>query len=343
MSAESASAAPGHRPDTLPDPREPLPLLRKELGTGPDGLPRREAERRLTVYGPNRIRRRQRSSLLTELVGQLIHPLALLLWAAGALAFSTGTPQLGWAILAVIVMNAGFALLQERQAERAVEALAAYLPDRAQVVRDGRQQVVEVAELMPGDILLLEEGDKVPADVRLIEGAVEVDLSLLTGESAPVERVAGPAEDGLTLLREPNLVFSGTTCLAGQGRAIVFATGDRTELGRIAALSQRTRRETSPLENQVKRVAWLIAAIATGMGVLFLLIGALVGLPLTDALTFAIGLLVANVPEGLLPTITLALAVGVRVSSLCTSSPTRCRRSCRSWSSPSARARSRYR
>ncbi|MEO3863766.1 cation-transporting P-type ATPase [Acrocarpospora sp. B8E8] len=308
ISPGSPSAA-----DRRPDPREPLPLLREELRTGPEGLSRREAERRLTVYGPNQIRRRERSSLLAELVRQLIHPLALLLWAAGALAFSAGTAQLGWAILAVIVVNAGFALLQERQAERAVEALAAYLPERAQVVRDGHRHAVAAAELVPGDILVLEEGDKVAADARLIEGAVEIDLSLLTGESAPVERVAGPAGDGLMLPREPNLVFSGTTCLGGEGRAIVFATGDRTELGRIAALSQRTRRETSPLENQVKRVAWLIAAIAVGMGVLFLLTGALVGLPLRDALTFAVGLLVANVPEGLLPTITLALAVGVRV------------------------------
>ncbi|MCY0962184.1 HAD-IC family P-type ATPase [Streptomyces sp. H27-H5] len=114
-------------------------------------------------------------------------------------------------------------------------------------------------------------------------------------------------------MQEPNLVFSGTTCTAGQARAMVFATGDRTELGRIAAPSQRTRRDPSPLEHQVKKVAWLIAAVAVAMGALFLVLGVAVGLPLTDALMFAIGLLVANVPEGLLPTITLALAVGVRL------------------------------
>ncbi|TMQ90517.1 cation-transporting P-type ATPase [Actinomadura soli] len=298
---------------TAADPREPLPLLRKELRTGDRGLSGREAARRLAVYGPNQVRRREKRSLSRLLSAQLLHPLALLLWGAGALAFMAGMPVLGWAILAVIVVNAVFALLQEHQAENAVEALAAYLPEMAHVVRDGRRQAVGAAALVPGDLIVVEEGDKIPADARLTGGGLEVDLSMLTGESAPVERVAAPAEPGVALVHEPNLVFSGTTCTGGEAKAIVFATGGHTELGRIAALSQRAPRRDSPLEAQVKRVAWLIAAVAVGMGLVFLLIGALVGLPLTDALMFAIGLLVANVPEGLLPTITLALAVGVRV------------------------------
>ncbi|MEO3798177.1 cation-transporting P-type ATPase [Nonomuraea sp. B10E15] len=287
--------------------------MRKELGTGPGGLSGREAARRLAVYGLNQVRRGERTSLAGELTRQLVHPLALLLWAAGALAFVAGMPVLGWAILAVIAVNAAFALLQERQAERAVEALAAYLPEHATVIRDAQHRTVEAGQLVPGDLVLLEEGDKVPADARLVDGAVEVDLSMLTGESMPVERVAGPAQEGVALLSEPNLVFSGTTCVGGQATGIVFATGGHTELGRIATLSQRTRRQPSPLEIQVKKVAWLIAAVAIGMGAVFLLVGMWVGLPLRDALMFAIGLLVANVPEGLLPTITLALAIGVRV------------------------------
>ncbi|KOG09095.1 metal ABC transporter ATPase [Streptomyces viridochromogenes] len=289
-----------------------MPRLRRELATGPDGLSAREAARRLAVHGPNEVRRKVRSSFVRELVGQLVHPLALLLWAAAALAFVADLAVLGWAILAVIAVNAAFALLQERQAERAVETLARYLPEHALAVRDGQPRVVEARDLVPGDLILLDEGDKVPADAHVTEGGVEVDLSMLTGESVPVERIASAGILGAPLLEEPNLVFSGTTCVGGQARAIVFATGNHTELGRIAALSQRTRREASPLERQVKRVAWLIAGVATGMGVVFLLLGVAVGLPVTDSLTFAIGLLVANVPEGLLPTITLALAVGVR-------------------------------
>ncbi|MFF1511246.1 HAD-IC family P-type ATPase [Streptomyces sp. NPDC058326] len=299
--------------EALPfDPSEPLARLRRELATGADGLSSREAARRLAVHGPNEVRRTSRSSFARELTGQLIHPLALLLWAAATLAFVADLAVLGWAILAVIAVNAAFALLQERQAERAVETLASYLPEHALAVRDGNPTTVEARDLVPGDVIVLEEGDKVPADARVAEGGVEVDLSMLTGESVPAERVATAGLLGAPLLDEPNLVFSGTTCVEGQARAVVFATGHHTELGRIAALSQRTRREASPLERQVKKVAWLIAGVATAMGALFLVVGLAVGLPLTDSLMFAIGLLVANVPEGLLPTITLALAVGVR-------------------------------
>ncbi|MEW2582950.1 cation-translocating P-type ATPase [Streptomyces virginiae] len=300
-------------PDVAPDPLEPLPLLRRELHTGPLGLSSREAARRLAVYGPNEVRRTARTSVLREILRQLVHPLALLLWAAAALAFAAGIDVLGWAIIAVILVNAGFALVQERQAEKAVETLARYLPAQARVIRDGQPQHVPARDLVPGDLIFLEEGDRVPADARLSDGGIEADLSMLTGESTPVERLAGPGLAGAPLLQEPNLVFTGTTATEGQARAIVFATGDHTELGRIAALSQRTRREPSPLEKQVKKVAWLIAAVAVAMGVVFLMAGVAVGLPLTDSLMFAIGLLVANVPEGLLPTITLALAVGVRV------------------------------
>ncbi|MEU4121729.1 cation-translocating P-type ATPase [Streptomyces virginiae] len=307
------TAAPDLTPDTAPDPLEPLPLLRRELHTGPSGLSSREAARRLAVYGPNEVRRTARTSVLRELLRQLVHPLALLLWAAAALAFTAAIAVLGWAIVAVILVNAGFALVQERQAEKAVETLARYLPAHAQVIRDGQAQHVPARDLVPGDLIVLDEGDRIPADARLTEGGIEADLSMLTGESTPVERLAGPGLEGFSLLQEPNLVFSGTTATEGQAQAIVFATGDRTELGRIAVLSQRTRREPSPLEQQVKKVAWLIAAVAVGMGALFLVTGVAVGLPLTDSLMFAIGLLVANVPEGLLPTITLALAVGVRV------------------------------
>jgi calcium-translocating P-type ATPase len=295
-----------------PDPREPLALLRRDLDTGPHGLSAREAERRRAVFGPNEVRRRRSGSILADVMRQLIHPLALLLWVAGALAFVASTPVLGVAIVAVIVVNAAFALLQERQAERAVEALAEYLPERCRVIRDGREHPVDVRDVVPGDLVLIAEGDKVPADARLTDGALEMDMSMLTGESVPVERIAESAQEDAPPLRDRNLVFSGTTCTGGQATAVVFATGDHTELGRIAALSQRTVREQSPLEAQVKRVAWLIALVAGAVGVAFLFIGVAAGLSVAAALMFAVGLLVANVPEGLLPTITLALAVGVR-------------------------------
>jgi calcium-translocating P-type ATPase len=276
------------------------------------GLSSREAARRLVAYGPNELIRKTRRRWPRDLLDQLTHPLALLLWTAAALAFVAGSPVLGVAIVAVIVLNALFAFAQERQAERAIDALRRYLPQQALVVRDGRRQTVQAAALVPGDVLLIAEGDRISADARLLEGAVDVDLSTLTGESQPVLRSAELRDVHGPLLEARDVVFSGTSCVGGEARALVTATGMQTELGRIAALTERVRPEPSPLERQVRRVAWLIALVAVGAGLAFLPIGWLVaGLPLKDAFSFAIGLIVANVPEGLLPTITLALAVGV--------------------------------
>jgi calcium-translocating P-type ATPase len=294
------------------EPREPLEFLLRELATRPEGLSEREAARRLVRYGPNELVRRGGRRWPREVLNQLAHPLALLLWAAAALALAAGTPVLGAAIGAVVILNAAFAFAQERQAERAVEALRGYLPQQASVIRDGRRREVAAAELVPGDILSLAEGDRISADARLVRGALDVDLSTLTGESQPVYRSADLRDTEGPLVEARDLVFSGSTCVGGEATALVFRTGMQTELGRIAALTERVDVEPSPLEAQVRRVAWLIAAFAVGAGLAFLPIGWLVaGLPLKDAFSFTIGLIVANVPEGLLPTITLSLAVGV--------------------------------
>jgi calcium-translocating P-type ATPase len=281
-------------------------------GGAPAGLSEREAQRRLISAGRNELRRRQGPGVGREIAVQLAHPLALLLWAAAALAVAGHTPALAVAIVVVILLNAAVAVVQERHAERAVEALRAYLPLRASVVRDGRERSIDAALLVPGDLVVVREGDRVPADARLLEGSLEIDASAVTGESVPVVRSAPPARRGGAGGGE-DLVFSGTACTGGEARAVVTATGMATEIGRIAALSQRIGREESPLERQVRRVAWLIAGIAVTVGLVVLALGVLTaGLPVLDSVQFAIGLLVANVPEGLLPTITLALAVGVR-------------------------------
>jgi calcium-translocating P-type ATPase len=300
-------------PEMRVDPTERLELLLRDLRTAHEGLTAREAERRLLQFGPNALTRRGGRRWPRELARQLAHPLALLLWAAAALAWAAGILAVAVAIVVVILLNAAFAFVQEQQAERSVEALARYLPARASVLRDGREQVVDAARLVPGDVLAIHEGDRVSADARLLSGGVEVDLSTLSGESAPVFRSAELADTGVPLPQARDLVFSGTACTEGEARAVVFATGMNTELGRIAALSQRVEREESPLEAQVRRVAWLIALIALLLGIAFVPIGVFgAGLSLKDAVVFAVGLLVGNVPEGLLPVITLALAIGVR-------------------------------
>jgi calcium-translocating P-type ATPase len=294
------------------DPEERVDLLVRDLRTTREGLSQREAERRLLSFGPNRLERRGGRHWPRQLTRQFIHPLALLLWAAAALAALAGITPVAIAVVIVIVLNAAFAFAQERQAERAVEALQGYLPLRAEVMRDGRRMSIDAMELVPGDLLLVEEGGRISADAHILEGAIEVDLSTLTGESVPISRSAQPAQPHTPLLQARELIFSGTTCTGGEARALVYATGMGTELGRIAALSQRVDQEESPLEGQVRRVAWLIAAVAVAMGLAFIPLATFgAGLPASDALVLAIGLIVGNVPEGLLPVITLALAAGV--------------------------------
>ncbi len=295
------------------DPRQRADLLLRDLRSSRSGLSGREAQRRLIQYGPNEIRRREGAGHARALAQQFTHPLALLLWAAAVLALLAGIGALAAAIVAVIVLNALFAFAQELQAERATEALQRMLPPQVRVRRAGRVNELDAASLVPGDVVLIGEGDRLCADARILEGSLEVDMASLTGESQPVYRSGRQASTTAPLLEAEDLVFSGTLCTSGEAEALVYATGMHTQLGRIAALSQRVRPEVSPLQRQVNRAAQLIALIAVGAGVAFLAIGATAaGLSLTAASTFAIGLLVANVPEGLLPTITLALAVGVR-------------------------------
>src|ERR1035441_1216168 len=317
MDVPAGAVRPGTEAQSSPtaevDATESIVLLLRDLRSSREGLSTAEAERRLIQYGPNGLSRRGGVRWPRELARQFTHPLALLLWAAAALAWLAGIAAVAIAIVVVIVINAIFAFIQEAQAERAVEELAEFLPEQATVLRAGARLTVPARSLVPGDVLVVEEGDRISADARLLDGAIEVDASMLTGESVPVLRSAALLDTRVPLLQGRDLVLSGTACTEGEAHAVVFATGMHTELGRIAALSERVGREESPLEQQVRRVAWLIALIAVAMGVAFMPLAMLgAGLSFTGAVVFAVGLLVGNVPEGLLPVITLALAVGVR-------------------------------
>ena len=284
----------------------------RDLRSSPEGLSGAEAGRRLLQYGPNELHRRGGPKWPRELARQLTHPLALLLWLAAGLSFAVGSATVATAVLLVIALNAVFALMQEMQAERAVEALAEFLPPMVKVLRDGVPCEIVAARLVPGDVVLVEEGDRIAADMRMIDGAVEVDISTLNGESAPALRSAEESDPGIPRIEARDLLFSGTSATGGQARGVVFATGMNTELGRIATLSERVHEQPSPLETQVRRVAWLIAGIAIATALAFIpvaIFGA--GLSPKNSIVFAVGLLAGNVPEGLLPVITLALAVAV--------------------------------
>ncbi|HUA40901.1 MAG TPA: cation-transporting P-type ATPase [Streptosporangiaceae bacterium] len=293
---------------------EPSSRLLRDLRTSEHGLSSREADRRLAQYGPNVLTRRGHVRWPREIARQLTHPLALLLWLAAALSLAIGSRVVAAAVVLVIILNAAFAFVQEMEAERAVEALAGYLPQQVTVLRDARPTVIDTTGLVPGDVVLLEEGARIAADMRILSGAVEVDLSALTGESAPVARSASDHYVPVPRLQATDVVFSGTICTGGEARAVAFATAMHTELGRIAALTERVRESPSPLEQQVRRVAWLIAGVALAMAMAFVPIAIFgAGLSVYNSVVFGVGLLAGNVPEGLLPVITLALAVAVRL------------------------------
>ena len=288
----------------------------KRLETGSGGLSPDEAQRRLVRYGQNVLSEPDRFSILRGLVRHFTHFLAVLLWIAAALAFTAdfmkpgeGMATLGYAILGVIVINAVFAFLQEYKAERAVQALHRLLPDKAWVTRGGQSVEAARSEIVPGDLLILEEGERVPADARLIEAAgMRVDNAALTGESKPKRRTAEAIEDG-HWLDLPNLVFAGTTILSGHGRAVAFATGMTSEFGKIANLTTTVETGLSPLQKEIIKVTRIVAAISLAMGAAFFMIGLWTGLGFWISAIFGIGIIVANVPEGLLPTVTLALAM----------------------------------
>jgi Ca2+-transporting ATPase len=279
------------------------------------GLTNDDAALRRARHGENLLPRPRRRHWSIALLRNFVSLFAVLLWVAAVLAAFVGMPELGIAIVFIVIVNGVFAFWQEHQAERAVEALAAMLPDRVLVRREGRECEVSASAVVPGDILVLAAGALVTADARVLQAdELRVDLSALTGESRPVTRTVDAVEPGdRPAAQLPNLVFAGTTIASGRGEAVVFATGTQTELGRIAALTGRQDPRTSPLERELARVIRVVTVLAVAMGASFFALGVLQGdIGTTAAFVFAIGIIVANVPEGLMPTLTLALALGVR-------------------------------
>jgi len=285
------------------------------LDTSPNGLSEEKAKIRLEKYGPNQIEEVKKNPLIFKFLENFYNILAILLWAASILSFISGTPQLGFAIIGVIIINAIFSFWQEYQEEKATEALKKILPSTAKVIRNSKERGILAAELVPGDIIALEEGDNISADSRLVEAfQFKVDNSTLTGESRPVRKThEGMSGKGHTFVEMHNLIFAGTSVTYGSGKAVVFSTGMNTEFSKIASLTQTVKDEQSPLQKEINKLAWTIAAIAILMGVtLFGVNIFVIHLPLAIGFLFAIGLTVANVPEGLLPTVTLALAAAAR-------------------------------
>lgn len=286
------------------------------LQSGPAGLGRAEAQRRLREYGPNEVAVARRTRALAELAGHFIGPFPIVLLVAAALAFLLAAQapggdmlRLAIAIVVVVVVSGAFSYWQAFRAERTLAALQRLLPARARVLRDGHLAAVPTVDLVPGDVVILQAGDRVPADCRVIDGEdARIDLSTVTGESAPQPCEAAVARDN-EHTRPRNVLLAGTAVVAGKVTAVVFATGPHTEFGTIARLTQHGGSERSPLQRQLDHLSRRIVALAVGLGLLFFAIGWAIGIPVWADLIFAIGIIVAMVPEGLLPTLTLALVL----------------------------------
>lgn len=265
------------------------------------GLTSAEVAERRRRDGPNELPRPARRSPIRQLLAQWTHFFALLLWVASGLAILAGLPQLGAAIAVVVLINGLFAFVQEHRAEKAADQLQDLLPKQVTVRRDSQLQIVDAVALVRGDVVLLAAGDRVSADLTLVETAgLAIDTSTMTGESVPGH--PGPGDTAL----------AGTFVVEGEATGVVTEIGAATELAGIAALTQLSPHRISPLAIELNRLVRVIAAIAVGIGVGFVAVSLLVGMSAADGFLFGVGVTVALVPEGLLPTVTLSLAMGAK-------------------------------
>jgi calcium-translocating P-type ATPase len=260
------------------------------------GLGSAEAARRRPAGG-NRLPVEGPPSPVRLLVAQLVHFFALLLWGAAVLAFLGGMPQLAIAIGVIVVLNGVFAFVQEYRADKAAEALRNLVPHHVTVVRDGLRQEIDAVDLVVGDLVVQEAGDRIAADLQTIEAhGLRVDEATLTGESDPVTKGVGDA------------MFAGCFVVEGEASAEVTAIAGDTRLASIATLTRSVTRAKTPLAKELDRLVRVVTVLAVGLGVACFGIGFLLGLPVRDGFLFAVGVTVALVPEGLLPTGTLSLA-----------------------------------
>ena len=287
--------------------------VRRELGTGPSGLTPGDAAERLQRYGKNVLREEGRETRLQVFLRQFKSVLIVILVIAAGVSFLVGEAVDAAAILIIVVLNALLGFSQEWQAGEAIEALKKLLVQRAVVVRDGEQQEIDASDLVPGDLVVLEMGERVPADIFLIEAtSLEVDEAPLTGESSPVDKAPETLPAGTALAERSNMTFAGTTVVNGRGRGIVIATGMNTEFGMIAGLSQQVEDKTTPLSRQMDRLGRDLGLIAIGIVVLVIVIGLLQQRGFLEMFLTGVSLAVAVIPEGLPAVVTLTLALGIK-------------------------------
>jgi len=286
------------------------------LKTSEEGLSAEQVARRLMEFGPNELATAAKKNYSLAYLSQYSHFFAILLEVAAILSFvadrydpGQGSDILGYAIFGAVIINATFTFWQEYRADKAMEELLKLMPTKVSLRRESKVVTTTAHEIVPGDIMLLEEGDKVAADGILIEtNSLYLNLSSLTGESAPVARALLPGE-AQRHLEAKNMVFAGTTVLSGSGVAVASATGNATEFGKIASLTKNVRKAITPMQREIIHITRTFTIIALLMGCIFFALGLFSGKGIMLASIFALALIVANVPEGLLPTISLSLSL----------------------------------
>jgi Ca2+-transporting ATPase len=283
-----------------------------KLGTSLNGLTQDEASNRLKSYGFNELAVAEKISPLTILLRQFKNVLVIILIGATIISLVTGHGVDAAVIFAIVLVSAVLGFIQEYRAEKSLEALRKMLSPASVVIRDGKVVTVHAREVVPGDILVLREGDKIPADARLIEVVnLQVNEASLTGESTPVYKETVKLAQDVPLTDRINMVFSGTEVISGKGKAVVVATGTNTEFGKIAKQLTAVTKEETPLEKRTKELGkWLgTAALCICFSVVFL--GIIRGMPTLEMVLFGIALAVAAVPEALPAVVTGCLAIGM--------------------------------
>ena len=285
-----------------------------ELDTSPEsGLGTEEARRRYEEIGPNVLEKSSGDGVLKLLWRQINDPLIYVLIASSALAIALGKIVDGLVVLGVVVVNTVIGFVQEYKAGKDIEALTDLVPDETTVLRDGHRTSVEAPRIVPGDVILLESGDKIPADGRLLEVRnLQVEEAALTGESVPVYKQTEPASEEASIGERTSMVYGGTLVTSGTGKAAITTTAVDTELGRISEMLGEATEVQTPLTRQISTSGKWITAVILVVAVLLFAVGLLRGYPLVDAVLSAIALAVAAIPEGLPAIITIALAIGVR-------------------------------
>ena len=300
---------------TSPIYSQRVPEVYAALDSSPRGISAAEAKARLSLYGANLLLAQPKPSLLSKFSVHSLHPTAVLLWGAGLVALLVGEEGLALIIWAIILINAAFSFWQEHRAEEALEALKRLLPDFTRVMRAGEEMMVPASEIVPGDILVLAEGDRIPADARVVESfGLRTNDANLTGEAIPARKYADASlREDIVELERPNLIFAGTSVVSGTGKAIVYTTGMITQFGRIAHLTQTVPEGLSPLQGEIRRVIRRLSWIAFGVGALIFAVGlTAIGLPVLQGFLLALGVLVAAIPEGLPATVTITLAMAAQ-------------------------------